>query len=97
MSKETLTKDGVVDKTKAAKWKKLILAINDRDEIEMIQKLCSARLDIARADRDIEKVGKPEKKAKDGSLAYDPDGYRAPKKMKPVMSIEEPEDMDEIA
>jgi hypothetical protein len=85
--------DNHVDSKAAAKWKKLILAVDDRDEIELIQSLCSARLDIGRAEHKLGQAGKPKpKKGNEPSI----DDYRAPKKMKP-MSVVEPENLDEVS
>lgn len=67
------------------KWKSLILGINDKREIEYIQSLCRARVDLAEAEYRLEKV---DKKIKEGPQVVS-EYHSPPNKMKPFTMAKE--------
>lgn len=91
-SPDTESSETKIPAKEIAKWKKEILAINDRDLLDYIRQLVQARLDIGRAHHQINKAAEKPKK---GNPV--PEDYRGPKKLPPMMASVEPENLDEVS
>lgn len=76
--------DETVSKTDISKWRKMILAIDNRKLLDFICTTARTRIDIGRADHEVTK--KPEKGKNGIGPSYD--SYNGPVKMKPIFQVE---------
>ncbi len=72
-------------------WQKKIMAINDRKLLEYIQDQCRIRLDIARADYNMEKPESKKEKSTDPISSYG----LPPRKLKPVKMVPQEEEEEQ--
>lgn len=98
-AKEEKEEESPMPKADAEKWKKEILEINDKRTLEYIQNLCSARLDLGRADFKLNETVKNATKAgKSAGEVCQPDSWYSNKniKLKPLNLPTEKENYDEV-